>query len=214
MPSAASPGRAPSLVRVLIGLGLDYLRWTQFVPMIMAWAFLLLMVGAMLLVNFQERSFGLIESGFGPYEHIAGPIAPEGAPPEGNESRALAFTEAGLKPLVLRAWGLLALAGWLLGMARRLLFGPRPRRSLRHKLVVTAIAGLACTGLFLFAYFFGSESFEDPFVHWLLLFIGIPFGVWCVSVWSLTISAGIDWIHDRLGDQPAPRETAAAASKA
>jgi hypothetical protein len=190
---------SPSLIRLLAGLALDYLRWTQLIPMIMAWTFLLIMVAAMLLTNFQQQSFELIDSGVRFYERFAGPLEPvEEAQPSG-QSESLTWSGDDLRPLVIRLWGLLAAAGWLLGMAWRLLFGARPRASLTRKLLLAGVAGLVCSVLFLFSYFFGSESFNDPFWQWLLLFFGIPFVVWCISAWSLSIG----WAIGRLQDRPA-----------
>lgn len=195
----------PTLPSVLAGLALDYFRWTQLVPMIMAWTFLLLMVAAMLVVNFQQQSFGLLDAGVRLYERFAGPLEPVDAGPSAAADPATAgeperdpgagevtFDEGDVEPLVLKIWGVVALAGWLLGMAWRLLFGPPPRLSLKRKLAFAALACSACTGLFLFAYLFGSEEFNDPLVQWLALFIGIPAVVWCVSAYSLGISAAVD----------------------
>jgi len=210
MQSSSDSRQAPTLLRVLIGLGLDYVRWTQFVPMIMAWAFLLLMVGAMLLTNFQQQSFELIESGIGLYERIAGPVEPASVRPAAGEPAEVApapatrdgqsttFTGDDLKSLIVKVWGVLALAGWVLGMVWRLLFGRRARWSLKRRLLVTALAGVACTGVMLFAYAFGSETFHGPFAQWLLLFVGAPLIVWCVSAWSLSVSTLISAIKRRI----------------
>ena len=215
-----APRQPPSLIRLLAALALDYLRWTQLVPMILAWAFLLLMVGAMLLVNFQEQSFGLIERGISLYERIAGPIdeAPDAPdPPQEADSPVLAddqgdragarFSGEDFEPLVTKAWALLALAGWLLGMAYRLLFGRPLRVGLKRKLLVAGLACIACTGLFLVAYFFGSERFNGSFVGWLAMFIVIPLIVWCISAYSLAISTAVDLAKRAIyrgGASPAP----------
>lgn len=209
------------LLRLLLSLGLDYLRWTQLVPMVTAWAFLLVMIAAMLLVNFQQQSFDLIASGAGVYERVFGPIdAPDGpgaapSPEAGDEPaaatsgpgpRAVAdpdgsvrFTGEDLEGWVLRLWGGAAFAGWLLGLAWRRLFGAPPLPSLKRKLLWTGAAGAGVTLLFLFAYFFGSETFHGGFAGWLALFVGAPLVVWCISAWSLAISAAItrvqEWIE-------------------
>jgi len=197
-----NPNFSPSLARVLVSVALDYLRWTQLIPMITAWGFLLIMVAAMLLVNFQQQSFDLIDSSVRLYERILGPVEPVEQPQASAEPQPVTWTEDDFKPLMIRIWGLLAAAGWLLGMVSRLLFGQRPRASLGRKLVRAGLAGLVCSALFLFAYFFGSESFEGPFWQWLLLFFGFPLIVWCVSAWSLTIGWAIGRVQDRLVDAP------------
>ena len=73
MPATTMSTAAVSVPRLLVGLAIDYFRWTQLVPMITVWAFLLLMIGAMLLVNFQQQSFSLFERGVTTYEAIFGP---------------------------------------------------------------------------------------------------------------------------------------------
>lgn len=201
MNDASSRVSPPPLLRILAGLALDYLRWTQLVPMVLAWAFLLLMVGAMLLVSFQQPSFELVDGGVRLYERLAGPPEPAdgggpdddaSAPARAADSGAVAFTDEDLERLVLKVWALMALAGWLLGMAWRLLFGRPPRPSLKRKLVIAGAACAACTGLFLLAYFFGSEAFDDPFAQWMALFVGVPLVVWCISAYSLAISTLVD----------------------
>lgn len=226
------------LGRIALGLALDYFRWTQLVPMIVCWSFLLLMVGAILLASFQQQSFDLIERGLVLYERVAGPIEPlpddiepadgtsgdarpaadgEGddlfdpdspgtadttadtadtaaeagersapgatEPPDG----AIRFTDEDVTPVVVRAWAILALAGWLLGMLRTMLFGPREPVSLRRKLLWVALGGAVCSALMMFAWQFGSEPFHGGPLGWILLFVGAPLVVWIVSAWSLTI---------------------------
>jgi hypothetical protein len=48
------------LMVTLMVAALGYFRWTQLVPMLMAWSFLLIMLGALVLVNFQEETFSVL----------------------------------------------------------------------------------------------------------------------------------------------------------
>lgn len=175
MNGASARVSPPPVLGILAGLAPDYVRWTQLVPMILAWAFLMLLVGAMLLlVNFKQQSFELIDSGVRACERLAGPLEPTDAggrdgdapaPASASETRAATFTDEDLEPLVLKIWALMALAGWLLGMAWRLLFSRPPRPSLKRQLALAGAACALCTGLFLLAYLFGSEEFDDPFAQ-------------------------------------------------
>ena len=190
-----------SVPRVLAGLAIDYFRWTQLVPMITAWAFLLIMVGAMLLVNFQQQSFSLIEWGATTYERFFGPLEPAPAARTesgGPEDGVIRFSAEDFMPWVLRAWAILALAGWLLGMLRAVFFGPRGSMRLKRKLLLAALPAAACTALFGLAYFFGSEEFHGSPFGWLLMFTGFPLGVWLVSAYSLAVAHGLDIVRRRL----------------
>jgi len=199
---------AVSVPRVLIGLAIDYFRWTQLVPMITAWAFLILMVAAMLLVNFQQQSFSMIEWGATTFECVFGANGPapavieagaEAEVAEGTDG-AIRFSDEDFMPWVLRAWAVLALAGWLLGMLRALLFGPREPMRLKRKLVLAAVPAGASVALFALAYFFGSEEFHGSAVGWMLMFAGFPLGVWLVSAYSLAVTHGLDILRRRISE--------------
>ena len=212
------PGPRPPehvhLLRALASLALDYFRWTQLVPMLLAWTVLLFTVGALLLTNFQERSFSLIERGVGVYERFTGPIdsiaGPAAERPAGDESppaaadsaraesQALHFTGDDVFPVVLRAWALLALVGWLFGVLRTLLFGPRAPTPLARKLRIAFYAAAGCSGLMWIAYALGSSTFHGSVAGWAVLFVGGPLVVWGISAWSLLIGQLVCRLQRRL----------------
>lgn len=222
--------RQPSLlVTAFIGV-LGYLRWTQLVPMLVAWVFLLIMVGAMLLVNFQDQSFALAERGIGLYERVFGPLEPVGEPvrepgetaaPEptpdqahsadgDSASGAVHFSGDDIVAWLTPYWLLASLAGWLLGGLRSMLFGPRPGMPLPRKLIIAAAAAALCSVGFFVSWLFGSEAFEDNPVGWVALFLGMPFLVWLVSAWCLSVAHLLDHLAGVMGDttpasyKPAP----------
>ncbi len=209
-PSSKSVPEHVHLVRALASLVLDYLRWTQLVPMLFAWTVLLLMVAALLLTNFQDASFALLERGIGIYERVVGPLdlgppgathadgGAEGASSSGPDADADAdadavagavpattFTDEDIMPVVLRAWALLALVGWLFGVLRSMLFGPRQPDRLWPKLRIALYIAAGCSGLMWIAFALGTSTFNGGIAGWALLFIGAPLAVWLVSVWSL-----------------------------
>ncbi len=210
--SGPRPPEHVHLLRALASLALDYFRWTQLVPMLLAWTMLLLTVGALLLTNFQDASFSVLERGLTLYERIAGPFedqpAPGGpapSPESGPETAtasdadgALRFSGDDIMPVVLRAWGLMALVGWLFGMLRTLLFGPREPTPLARKLRIAAYFAVGCSGLMWIAYVLGSETFHGNPAGWALLFVGGPLLVWAISAWSLLIGLLVRRLQRRL----------------
>lgn len=203
-----SPPEHVHLLKALASLALDYLRWTQLVPMLFGWTFLLLLVAALLVTNFQDASFSLLERGFTVYERILGPLdAAEPGPaaePRLETEAADAqppptrFTDEDIMPLVLRGWALLALVGWLFGVLRTMLFGPRPPARLARRLRIAAYCAIGCSALMWLAYGLGSETFHGTALAWALLFCGVPAGVWLISAWSLGIGHLIGMLQRRL----------------
>jgi len=196
LPAAA--GERWFLPRQLAGLALDYLRWTQMLPMIAAWTFFGLMIAALLLTNFQDVAMPMTERLLLLVERLFGPF--DGAEfGQSDASGALHFTDEDILPMVYRAWALLALVAWVLGMIWRALFGARPAVPLRRTLIRAAVAAAIGVGLCLFAWAFGSETFQGGPIGWLALFVGAGLVVWLVSVYALGVSALIDRMHHAIG---------------
>lgn len=204
--SASRPPEHTHLLRALASLALDYVRWTQLVPMLLGWTCLLLVVGALLLTNFQDASFSLIERGVQVYERWMGAFeVPETAADPADESDpappgddSLRVSDEDLFPLVLRAWGLLALIGWLFGILRTILVGPREPTPLARKLRIAAYAAAGCSGLMWIAYAFGSSIFHGSMIGWAVVFVGGPALVWAISAWSLWIGQLVCHLQTRL----------------
>ena len=196
LPAAA--GKRWFLPRQLAGLALDYLRWTQMLPMIAAWTFFGLMIVALLLTNFQDVAMPLTGRLLLLAERLFGPSDGAGFG-QSDASGALHFTDEDILPIVYRGWALLALAGWLLGMVWRRMVGPRPPLALRRKMIRAGIAAAIGVGLCLFAWAFGSETFQGGPIGWLALFFSAGLAVWLVSLYSLGVSALIGSMHHAIG---------------
>jgi hypothetical protein len=211
------PADVSIVIKMVIKLGLDYVRWTQFVPMILGWAFALMMIAGMLLVAFQGGIETLLERMEPMVENVLGP-APEAAAGSdaSEETTSIHVTEDDIVPWVMRIWGGLALAGWMISMIREHLYGPRPVRTLRQKL---KIAGYAAGGfasvMLIVNVLIGDFSGNTP-AQLMVPFIFLPLGLWVVSAWSLTISYVIDRLQKvvdqfgNTGDTDEPTHTTAA----
>jgi hypothetical protein len=204
----AEPHQPGLVATVAIGV-MGYLRWVQFIPMLVAWVFLLIMVGVMLLVNFQEQGFTLAEAADGLYVRVFGPIDAPAEPPgdaggaaqpdSADGSGALHFSGKDIAAWLMPWWLLAALVGWLLSGLRGMLFGPRPLMALPRKLFIAAVAAALCSAGFFVAWLFGSETFHGGAAGWIALFIGMPAMVWVVSAWCLSIAHVLDHLAGVMG---------------
>ncbi|GAB4178526.1 MAG: hypothetical protein Kow0020_14560 [Wenzhouxiangellaceae bacterium] len=192
-----------SLPRLLASRALGYFRWTQLTPMIAAWTFYALMIGALLITNLQDQSLPVLERTWVVLEELFGPFDEQDFG-ETDADGALHFTEDDILPAVLRAWGLLSLVLWLLGMLVGAVFGYPPRATLSRKLAVAAVAALVGVALCLCAWSFGSETFHGSAMGWIALFLGSGLLVWLISAWSLTIGTLVDRLQLALDDSREP----------
>ena len=178
-------------------LVLDYVRWTQFVPMLVAWAFILLGVGMMALVNFQETGFTVVEWLVATWERY--PWLPRlGEAVDTTESGGLRLDGDGFREVVLAGWAGISAVLLVLSLARRALFGPADPMPFRRKLgwLVAALAliWLALAGIYLL----GSETFHGPPWHWFLGFTLACGGLFVVSAYSLAWGHFLGWVQEGL----------------
>jgi hypothetical protein len=188
-------GESASILRSIATAGIDYVRWTQLVPMVTVWVFMVLMAVAMLFVTFQTESMTLMQELQLRYPELTERIAGWAGNPalanthdSGAPEGSLHFSDEDIMPFVLKAWAVLALVGSLLGALRNRIFGPKPPTPLLRKLLLAALFAALCSGAFFAAYHFGGEHFNDGLSSWLPLFVGIPLFAWVVSVYSLGVS--------------------------
>jgi hypothetical protein len=185
--SHPSQNELTSLPGLLIGLILDYFRWLALVPMVFAWAFLVLAVILILAINFQGGIDRMLER--------AEPTVERWLGPDGYDSEAISLTEEDFKPWVYRIWLAVALVGYLLDLVRGWLFGPRQLPSLKRKLLRAAKFAAACSVLLFVAWLFGSERWAGSAAGWIAAFIFGPFVVWMISAGCLSISHAINTIQ-------------------
>ncbi|MBW7861813.1 MAG: hypothetical protein H3C33_12020 [Rhodocyclaceae bacterium] len=195
-----------SLAATVVAIAIDYLRWTQLVPMVIVWGFLILLVGVMLLVSFQsdlDQAIGLVAERWpGLFARIETAVESFGAA-GGAEAWAadgrFRFTDEDLLPWVLRGWAILALAlqaaTALLGLFAS---GPRTRTPWRRKLLASAVPAALCSTAFFAVWRFGGQTFQGELPDWLPLFVGLPLFAWLVSAWCLSVSHVLARVRDAL----------------
>lgn len=174
------------ILRSLAGLFIDYLRWTQLVPMLVAWSFLLLALSMLALVNFQEQGFTAVELLATMWERYAWlPRLDEAVVSQPDGSMML--DDDGFKRVVVRAWASLSLVLFVLGWVWRAAFGTAQPRSFRWKLVWPLLGAVVVWAAFFAVYLFGSETFHGSAASWVLMFAGACAAVFVVSVYSLGV---------------------------
>ncbi len=174
------------ILRSLAGLFVDYVRWTQLVPMLVAWSFLLLALSTLALVNFQEQGFTVVELLTTLWERYAWlPRLDEAVVSQPDGSMTL--DSDGFKRVVVSGWASLSLVLFVLGWVARAAFGePRPR-SFKWKLLWPLLGAVVVWAALLAVYLFGSETFHGSAATWVLMFTGACAVVFVVSVYSLGV---------------------------
>lgn len=219
--SSTGTAGMPELLRILLGLGLDYLRWVSLTPMVVVWAFYLFMVVFMVYVNFEDSVWDGVERGYEVYSEWFGPVAWVEAQEADYEQRRaehemgrkieeepsqepVEFDLGDVMPWIMKAWGIIALAAWLLSLLRSLVFGPRPPRSLTQKLRIVVICALIGWALLFVAYFFGSTTYQGSFFGWFAFFTGMAIIVMIVSAVVLMVGEIFEYLRRQLEPETGP----------
>jgi len=168
---------------------------------------LLLMLMLIVAISFQEGLDDLLVRSEPWLESLLGAAAPVGEPAveaqaaDGagrvDASGALHLDDIDIRPWIVRGWLVLALIGALFDGVLRGRFSIWPAR-LRGRLALAAVPAVGAALGLVACYLFGNEQFHGSLFSWLLLFVGAPLVVWLVSVYSLTISALLGALIDRI----------------
>jgi len=172
---------------LLFSFFLNYVRWTQLIPMLMVWGAGLAMVLALTFVNFQEQTFSVFEWLIQRLSQlpIVGDRITQALSDQEGETH---ITTSDFKSFVLYSWSVISLAFMLAGMAISALFGPFEPWSLKKKFGLLGIcAGLLLAGM-IFNFLAAPDNFNGGFSGWAINFTAIALLVSLVSVYSLTVS--------------------------
>ena len=207
----------PEPLRILLGLGLDYLRWVSLTPMVLLWALYLVLVFLMIYANFEGSFEDGLERGYEIYSERFGPITwIEEAQAEYEREQAMQeevevtpqeseeFDIGALFRLIMKVWATIALVAWLLSLLRGLVFGPRPPHTLGQKLKLIFLAVLAGWLVLLLTALFGSTTFVNGLSSWIVWFTVLAVLLTFVSGITLVVGEGFEFLRRRLEPELAP----------
>jgi hypothetical protein len=184
------------IIRAVARLGIDYIRWTQLVPMLAAWGLLLLALLAIAFTSFEEQGTAALETVFAVIGGIYALLPDSVAARSDNGSLELSGDDL----IALASWAWFALAAfamlvnWLVGERLR----PRFLATLSGRIKTAGILAASISVLLLAIRVIVPENFNGSVTAWLPTLIGGPLVVWILSVYSLSISALLSAIEARL----------------
>ena len=197
------------IAKVIAHFTLDYVRWTQLVPMVIGWAFAIIMVLALLLVAFQGEIDSMLTRAEPAIERWFGAPAEVNEAQHGDESGTIEITDDNIMPWIYRIWGGFAFIGWIFSMIRTKLFGPKPPKKLRKKIFHAGIASLGFVALLTFGTMVLGGTTGNTSFELMVPFVLLPILLFVVSVWGLSISHIITKIQgeiDKLGNSNPEKE--------
>ncbi|MEM6710295.1 MAG: hypothetical protein AAF648_16055 [Pseudomonadota bacterium] len=196
-PDEPAAGSVGDLLRSAAVAGLQYLRWTQFVPMVIAWAFALLGLALLMLLQFEGLVMGVLSylppwivdlPGVGWLADQAGAAA------ETREDGSVRITDELLIPVILRFWAWGALVLWLLGLLREHVLGwpAAPVRPIRDRLLRWSLAVVLIAAVYALAFAFAPAA-EGAFWGDLALPIGLgALLLWVISAYCVVVTGVLD----------------------
>jgi len=170
---------------------LGWFRWTQTVPMILAWAFTLGVLALFAIINFQNEGIPIAVAIVEFWERNPWLPRADGLLIEGGEG-ALVIDSESVRGFVLALWGTLAGVFYLVSMLADRVLGPREPRPLARKLRLAAGAGAIVVVAFLVTWATSDLQFNGPAVGWIAVFAALGAFPTLVSAYSLTVGHALD----------------------
>jgi hypothetical protein len=186
-----------NIPKLLLSVGLNYLRWTQLTPMFMMWGTALAMLLALTFINFQEQTFSMLED-FLPWLMQLPIVGDRITPFLTDEGSGTHVKSGDFKSFVLQAWSITSLAFMLASMAFTALFGPFKPWTLKRKFLFVLLGIAVLLAGFIFNYFAGTENFYNDASAWIFNFSMISLLVFIVSAYCLSISHFLRFLDDAL----------------
>ncbi|MGD2167813.1 MAG: hypothetical protein PVF63_06865 [Gammaproteobacteria bacterium] len=193
------------LLRAIMSLAIDYFRWTQLVPMLACWAFLVLCLVAFALTSFESQGLAALEAVVAIVAGVAS-MLPE-AITQRTADRSIDLSGDDLVDLALWSWFFLSMIAvainWIVGERLR----PRFLTTLRGRIAAAGIAAVLVSVAMIAIRLLAPGNFNGSFVSWLPFLLGAPVIVWFVSIYSLSVSAALGMLEPVLTNRPlSPRE--------
>ena len=178
-------------IQLLLSLLIDYLRWTQFTPMILMWAMVLGMLFVLFFVSHENATWSMLGA---VTEWIAslpwiGPrflALMQAQAEDGVVSPDLGAID--YKSLVLWVWSGISLVFMVLAWVAGLFFGPFKRWTLRRKLGAAALACTSVVAIMMVLYFTNPQSWNAGPVRVALSASGMALVMFLINAWCLSVS--------------------------
>ena len=191
----------PLAFRLLIQHGIGYLRSTQVLPMVVAWAGIWAILAAFAFVNFQEEGLTVL-SALGAIGERLSWLPTTGPLGTTLEDGSMTFSGDDVRKVVATYWGVLSAALYIITLIVARIRGPRPPMSLKGRLSIALGLAGATFAAFLALYAFSAQPFHGSTATWVMVFIALsalPLGV---SLYSLTVTYVIDRTRDAVLSGP------------
>jgi len=184
-----------NIVKGILSLGIDYIRWTQLTPMIMIWGVVLLLFSAMFIVNFQNQTMSTMETLLNGFFQL--PVIGESAKKyitSGNGNHH--FSTAEIKSWILSAWSLASLFFMFINILSSSIRKPSKPWTLKQKIKIVFLAALLLFTGFILNYYANPKNFKGEAGGWIFNFSLISLIVFMISSYSLIISHFLNYIKD------------------
>jgi hypothetical protein len=185
------------VLKLLLSLGLGYMRWTQLTPMLLMWGFALLMLLALTFVNFQQQTLFALESLLEWLTQLP-LVGTRMASLLSGESTGMHLNTGDFESLVLSTWAVMSLALMLVGMVISWLFGPFRPWTLKRKIVLAAAGMVLLLAGLVANYYAAPHNFNGAASAWMLNFALISLLGFGVSAYSLSIAHFLAYLNDHL----------------
>lgn len=185
----------PLALRLIVQHGFGYLRSTQVLPMIVAWAGIWGILAAFAFVNFQEESLTVL-SALGALQDRLAWLPTPGPLGTTAEDGSFMLDEEDVRKIVVTYWGMLSAALYLVSVIIVRVRGSRPAWALRRRLGIAVALGVATLATFVALFAFSTQPFQGSTANWFMVFLALsalPVGV---SLYSLTVTYLIDRTRD------------------
>ena len=184
------------LANIAAGL-IGYLRWTQLVPMLVAWTFAWGALAAFLLVNFQAEGLPAITGVLDLWERHAWLPRLDGRDLQGPGDGVQVETED-VRAFALKAWGLVSLVLYLADLVLHHVRGPRKPWSWTRSMRIVALLGATTFGAYIVAWLLSDVPFHGSSLRWVFTFAFLSLLPVLFSVYSLTAKHVLDRLAERV----------------
>lgn len=182
------------VLRALLSIIIDYVRWTQLIPMLAVWGFLCACLLVAAFASFESQGIAALELMIVVFA-AAAQMLPETLVPRTADG-AIRISGDDLLSVLAWAWLIFSFVATALGSLVGSWLRPAFLQTLRGRLSSAAIAATIVGISFFAVYAAAPERFNGTLTSALPLFIGGPLLAWIVSAWSLTVSTALGLLYD------------------